>query len=249
MGLLRAGRDALPDRRRHRSAAPGDSELFGPAALENLRAAAADLAWLRTRGYAERAALALVGNRFGLRARQREAIARATCSEEQRRARGCRAVAGERLRGARVAIDGFNLLTTLESALGGGVVLLSMDGCARDLARLSGTWRRVVETRPALELAGAHLARCDLAGARWWLDAPVSNSGRLAALLRELAAERAWPWEVEVARHVDRELVRTPDVVASADSGVLDACGPWWNLAREIVATVEGAWRVDLCPP
>ena len=238
----------MPDRRRHRSAAPGDAELFAPSALEDLRRAAADLAWLRTRGYPERAALALVGNRFGLRSRQREAIARATCSEDQRRARAARAVDGDHLRGARVAIDGFNLLATLESALGGGVVLLSMDGCARDLARLRGTWRRVEETRPALELVGEHLAERELAGARWWLDAPVSNSGRLASLLRELAAERAWPWEVEVARHVDRELFRTSDVVASADSGVLDACGAWWNLARAVVAAVQGAWLVDLAP-
>ena len=214
--------------------------------MDRLRSAASDLTWLRSRGYPERAALAVVGNRYELRTRQREAIARATCSDEQRRDRGERRVDDDSLRGTRVAVDGFNLLTTVESALGGGVVLHCADRCARDLARLRGTWRRVEETRPALERIGTHLARNGALRARWWLDAPVSNSGRLAGLVRGLAAEHDWPWEVAVTRDVDGELIATPDVVVSADSGVLDACGRWWNLARRIVEDVTGAWVVDL---
>src|SRR6266404_1471952 len=44
-------------------------------------------------------------------------------------------------------IDGFNLILTLESALGGGVMLVGRDGCYRDMASVHGTYRRVEETR------------------------------------------------------------------------------------------------------
>ena len=44
-----------------------------------------------------------------------------------------------------------NVLITLESALGGGVLLRCRDGCLRDMASLHGTYRIVDETDPALD--------------------------------------------------------------------------------------------------
>ena len=65
---------------------------------------------------------------------------------------------GSTLRGRPLRIDGFNLILTLESALGGGIVLGGRDGCYRDLASVHGTYRRVEETRPALDLSTRLLA-------------------------------------------------------------------------------------------
>ena len=55
------------------------------------------------------------------------------------------------LQGRPIRVDGFNLVLTLESALGGGVILGGRDGCFRDPAGVHGSSRRVEETRPALE--------------------------------------------------------------------------------------------------
>src|SRR3712207_7730451 len=41
------------------------------------------------------------------------------------------------------------------------------------------------------------LAALGPASVLWLLDRPVSNSGRLAQRVRELAAARGWPWQVE----------------------------------------------------
>jgi len=49
--------------------------------------------------------------------------------------------------------------------------------------------------------------------ANWYLDRPVSNSGRLAGRIREMAAEHHWAWEVE--------LVNDPDAVLSASSEIV----------------------------
>lgn len=233
----------MPDSRRHRGPAPGDREWFGVEARPALESAAADLSWLLSRGYAAPSALKLVGDRRRLVERQRAAVARCAAADAAVADRGARRVDPEALRGRPIRIDGFNLILTLESALGGAVVLGARDGCYRDLASVHGTYRRVEETRPALELASRALGRWGIGPCAWLLDAPVSNSGRLAAMIREVDPG----WSAEVVPDPDPVLRLPGPAVATADSGVLDRCGPWINLARLIVdAEVPGAFVVDL---
>ncbi|RMH05585.1 MAG: DUF434 domain-containing protein, partial [Planctomycetota bacterium] len=196
----------MPHARRHRSHAPEDPVLFAPEWIPALRRAVAELSWLLGRGYPEQAARKLVGDRHRLRRRQRLALARCACDPRRARARRRRRLATGDLRSRGLVVDGFNLLTTVETALGGGLLLVARDGCLRDLAGLGGTWRRVAETRPALEAVGAFLTAAGAAPVRWLLDRPVSNSGRLAALIRRLAQERDWPWRVETVDRVDERL-------------------------------------------
>lgn len=233
----------MPDRRKHRGPGPQDPGWFGGDAGPGLKAAVSDLSWLLSRGYAAPSALKLVGDRHRLVERQRAAVSRAACSDAALAGRAARRVEPDALRGRPLRIDGFNLLLTLESALGGGVVLACRDGCYRDLASVHGTYRRVEETAPALALAARWLAAWGAGPCAWLLDAPVSNSGRLAALIR--AADPGW--SAEVVPDPDAVLLRPGDLVATADAGVLDRCGEWVSLARHLVeAGAPGAFVVDL---
>ena len=223
---------------RHRGPDPLDRDQLGPEALPALRDAVFDLSWLRGRGYSEKAARKLVGDRRQLTGRQRLAIARSACSDAQRLDRGARRVAD--VAGRRVQVDGFNALITLERALSGGPVLVGRDGAHRDLAGVHGSWRPVAETDRALALAAEILAEAE--AVTWLLDAPVSNSGRLARRLRALA-----PWEVEVIPRPDPRLAAFEGVVATSDAGILDRCGPWFDLpGAGIARSIPDAWRVDL---
>jgi hypothetical protein len=160
-----------------------------------------------------------------------------------RAARGARRVDHRALAGRPLRIDGFNLVLTLESALGGGIIIGGRDGCFRDLASVHGTYRRVEETRPALELAAKWLGEWGAGPCAWFLDAPVSNSGRLAAMVRAASPN----WSAEVVPNPDAILSRPGDLVVSADSVVLDRCGEWVNLARALVEVgVPGAFVVNL---
>ncbi len=151
------------------------------------------------------------------------------------------------MRGARLEIDGFNVLTTVEVALGGAVVLVGRDGGYRDLASVHGTYRKVEETAPALRLIGATLATLGVAHARWLFDSPVSNSGRLKTILRSLAEEQGWDWSVELVFNPDPVLSSSTEIIATADSVILDRCERWFNLARRVVETlVPEAWTIDL---
>ena len=236
---------------RHRGKHPTDGELFAEPALPELRQAAADLSWLLGRGYQEKSALKLVGDRYQLRGRQREALSRSTAAPDQIAERQTRRCAIADCGGAPLVIDALNCLITVEAALAGGMVLVGLDGVWRDLASVHGTWRRVAETDRAIELIGAALARGSFASARWLVDRPVSNSGRLAARLRERASEHRWDWEVATADSPDREIVEAKgSVAATGDSWILDSCDRWIDLPRAAIGGAGiDAWIVDVRAP
>lgn len=226
---------AVPDTRKHRGPHPQDAELFGPKTWPALSEAVTHLSWLLSHAYAERSALKLVGDRFQLTERQRIAVMRSACSDEAMRRRGQAQIPGNRLAGQPVDLDGFNVLTTVEAALAGGVVLCGRDGCCRDMASMHGSYRKVEETRPALVMIGEVLEQLDAAECCWFLDRPVSNSGRLAMIIREIASDCSWQWRTQLENDVDPVISQSSNVVASADSVILDRCNHWCNLAREVI--------------
>jgi hypothetical protein len=240
----------MPDRRSHRGPHPADAKLFASEAIPDLQSATADFSLLLTKGYAEKSALKLVGDKFSLTERQRLAIMRSACSDQQLASRNRRCVAIESLAGQPIVIDGYNVLITVEAAMSGACVFKGRDGCFRDLASIHGTYRKVTETIPALQLVGGFLKEIGVSEAAWLLDSPVSNSGRLKTLIGELAGKSKWDWEIELLLSPDAELKKTDLVVASSDSVVLDGCKRWANLATEIIKRKFASVRViDLSVP
>lgn len=246
----------MPDSRSsatHRGAHPKDAELFGPRRTAALREATSDLSWLLSRGYSSPSALKLCGDRYALTERQRRAVARAACAESTRALREAKRRALDAHPLDELWIDGFNVLLTLEVALGGGVVLACRDGCLRDIASVHGTYRRVYETVPAVRLLTEELHRLQVSRVRLLLDAPVSNSGRLSEIIRhewEGSVGRPRDWQVLLVRDPDAELVEGGRLVATADGAVLDRCDAWVNLAREVVSRrASSAFLVDLGAP
>jgi hypothetical protein len=225
----------MPDTRAHRGRHPEDAELFAPVAWPRLRSAVMDLSWLLSRGYAQPSAIKVVGDRYELNQRQRMAVVRSACTDEARKARAAKWVAGDAIAGT-LLIDGFNVLTTIEVALSGGVILAARDGCYRDIASVHGTYRRVEETRPAILAIGETLAEFRPLECFWYFDKPVGNSGRVRAIVIEIVRERNWNWRVELVQNPDAVLIASDRIVASADSMVLDGCARWVNLAREVIA-------------
>jgi hypothetical protein len=237
----------MPDTRRHRGPHPEDAELFVPAVWPVLREATDHLSWLLTRGYSERSSLKLVGDRFQLTERQRLAVMRSACSDQAMQRRRQTEVSLQDVAGQRLDLDGFNVLTTVEAALAGGVILCGRDGCYRDLASMHGSYRKVQETEPALALVGEVLAEVQAGPCIWYLDRPVSNSGRLRSLIVHLAADRGWAWQAELADNPDAVLITSVAIVVSADSVILDGCGRWLNLAREVIR--RRLTTVEAIPP
>jgi hypothetical protein len=240
---------AMPRRQAHRGPAAKDEKLFGPRQLAALRAATHDLCWLLDRGYASHSSAELVGNRHNLTSRQRMAVSRCACSIEAAQHRHCIEVQPSAIRGQELWLDGYNVLTVLESALAGGIVLLGRDGCCRDIAGIHRRYRKVNETVPVLRMIGETAAAWGVTCCRWWLDKPVSNSGRLKLLIQETATAAGWNMPVELVFNPDRVLWESEHAIATSDGVVLDRCCRWVNLTGQIIAgRIPQARLVDLSP-
>lgn len=235
------------DRIRHRGAHPKDKQSFAAAETVALREAVADLSWLLSRGYAAAASLKLVGDHFTLKERQRLAVARAACSDQQRESRERTRLTLESISGQDLLIDGFNLIIMTEAALSGGVLIRCRDGCFRDMSSVHGSYRSVAETEDAIRLISDILLVAKPASALWLLDQPVSNSGRLAQRIREMAAEHNWPWRVEVVMNPDKILRSSDQIALTSDSNILDGARSWINLGLILITQrLPEAWVVDL---
>jgi hypothetical protein len=108
------------------------------------------------------------------------------------------------------------------------------------MASIHGTYRLVQETPRAIELIGTMLSQAAPSSVLWFLDRPVSNSGRLKSAISKIAADHGWDWQVELDYNPDRRLMETEAVVATADAWILDNCSAWIDLVGEVIEA-EGA--------
>jgi hypothetical protein len=195
-----------------------------------------------------KSALKLVGDQYNLTERQRLAISRAACTDAQKERRNAHCLPVHNIQGREVVIDGFNLIITIEAALGGGALFICRDSCIRDLSSVHGSYRSVMETERAFLLTGEALDKFQPASVQWFLDRPISNSGRLAQRIKGLAASHGWPWSVEVVFNPDRALLEAAGgIVVSSDSLILDSAEGWINFNEHLVRNfIADAWMVDL---
>jgi hypothetical protein len=153
----------------------------------------------------------------------------------------------EQLQGQQLAIDGFNLIITIEAALSGGPLLVGVDDSIRDLSSVHGSYRSVEETDRSINMIGETLQRLGPSSVQWFLDRPVSNSGRLAAKITDLATRNDWKWEVEVVFNPDSAITAAPGVAITSDSSILDRVERWANLKSYLLAReIPDAWLLDL---
>ena len=210
---------------------PKDDRYFSAEACETLRMASEHICYLINQGYNLKHASIFVGDHFQLSDRQRTAIVRSVATNNQLANRRAKEVPLVQLSGQTVWVDGFNAIITLEVMLSESTLLSCMDGSIRDLASLRGTYRIVAETTDAVRLLFDVLRDANIASAIILLDRPVSNSGRLRALLKALGEAYPFDLDVRVEDGVDRLLYGKSNVISS-DSVVLDNCASWVNLSQ-----------------
>ena len=85
-----------------------------------------------------------------------------------------------------LAIDGHNVLITLEAGLSGRPLVLADDGFVRDISGLSGNFKKTGTTEEAIQLIVNFLKKTKPRQTLFLFDAPISNSGKLAQEVRTL---------------------------------------------------------------
>jgi hypothetical protein len=214
-----------------------DAGLFDSPALEILRRAAGDLSFLLVRGYSMAASLKLVGDRYQLRRPQRQALLRSLSLHPTAASRMKNRIFLTSARDSSLVVDGYNVLITVETALGGGVLIRCSDGCVRDIRGVGARYRPTASTDEAIELIGDLVTAAGPSRAEWVFDAPVSGSGELAGRVRERSNQMGWPFHAVTAGSADGHLMGSDGIVCSGDAAILDRAGRWIDLAGEIIAT------------
>ena len=221
-----------------------DETLFGREALDVLAECAKDIRYLLDRGYPWKSVITFTGNHFLLTERQRTALMRMCASEKHLKMRR-----GKQLEalpeGCTVHIDAFNAVVLMETALSGSMILKGADGCYRDLSGLAGTYSVIQNTGPGVERILKKLKEHHVSKAVFWIDMPVSNSGRLKTLIAEEAEKLEFPVDIRMVKDADEELKKQSCVI-SGDSEVIEGCVSWYNLYEELIADLDQPWVTDL---
>ncbi|MDB2110512.1 DUF434 domain-containing protein [Clostridium paraputrificum] len=212
---------------------PTDEKEFKNQNLYKLYKASDDLLYLLNRGYKIKGASTFVGNHYLLSERQRLALVRGISKYDdviKRKAKEITNLSNIEV----VHIDGFNTIITLEVALSNSLIIKSMDETIRDLAGLRGTYSVIDKTEVAIKLIGEFLLEHKIKKAIFYLDRPVSNSGRLKMKILEMFEGLELQIEVENIDNVD-SVLKSKENVVSSDAIILDNCISWVNLNRNII--------------
>ena len=129
--------------------------------------------------------------------------------------------------------------------MSGSPVFYCRDGALRDLAGLRGTYRVIDKTQTAIELLLRQLELLHISEAVFYLDAPVSNSGRLSGLIRQCAKGYGISVQTQIIPDVDRVLEQMEGVI-SGDAIILNRCKSWMNVMPLIIGKMDHVWKIRL---
>jgi hypothetical protein len=205
------------------------------ARTEILQDAAIDFHYLLNRGFPRKTSLELVGNRYGLSFDQRHILHRGIFSDSDAKARKGKRVSLQSLRNRKVAIDGHNVLITVEAALAGRPLVSSNDGFIRDISGLSGNFKKTKLTHEAISLVLDVLKTARPLYSLFLFDAPISKSGLLAFEVREHLKKKGLPGEALAIKVPERVLFEFSGIVATSDTAIIDRSEAVFDLAGSII--------------
>ncbi|MBC8755434.1 DUF434 domain-containing protein [Kordia sp. YSTF-M3] len=213
-----------------------DDRLFGNKKMQKkMREAIKDVSYLLSRGFSEKSSLQLVGNRYKLNTRQQQAVQGMSEASEKLIKREENCLKPEQLANREVMLDGFNVLILLESALSKAYLFKGLDGCYRDVSSVHGTYKKVQQTQEAINLIADFLQKNKVKKATWIFDKPISNSGRLKTMLREIAEANNYKWKIILDNNPDKLIAESGNIAISSDAWILDNATTWCNMVRHIV--------------
>jgi len=218
----------------------GKSSSVRTANFKELQKAAKDFRYLLNRGYPRKAALELVGNRYRLTFDERHLLHRGVFSDIDSEVRQKTIISSGGIRNEDLAVDGHNVLITVEAGLSGRPLILADDGFIRDISGLSGSFKKTEVTGKAIRLIVAFLKKWRPRHTLFLFDAPISKSGILAQELRTLLKKEGLPGDALAMKVPENTLIGFQGIIATSDTAIIDRSKRVIDLAGDIIRTKIG---------
>ena len=209
--------------------------------FKDLQQAAKDFRYLLNRGYPRKAALELVGNRYHLTFDERHLLHRGVFPDADSKERQKKIIAPKAIRNQDLAIDGHNVLITIEAGLSGRPLILADDGFVRDISGLSGSFKKTEMTEKTIRLIVTFLKKWKPRHTLFLFDAPISKSGVLAQELRASLKKEGMPGDALAMKVPEEILIGFQGVVATSDTAIIDRSERVIDLAGDIMRTKIGS--------
>jgi hypothetical protein len=203
--------------------------------MDTLKIAAADFRFLLARGYPRKNALTLVGNRYGLDHTARQLLHRGVFPPDLARARRDKLRRLADLPGQPLAVDGHNVLITLECAARHLPLVAADDGFIRDVGEISRAFKVSPATDQVLALLADYLSQHRPGPLEVLYDAPLSLSGELARRTEQVWAAQGLMVASRAAPVPERMLSAFPGPIATSDTALIDTHEAVVDLAGEII--------------
>jgi len=197
--------------------------------------AAKDLRYLLERRYHRESALRLIVDKYQLSTKQKLLLYRAVYDASTAAKHRQKIVKADKIKDSKLAIDGYNVMITVESGLRGGLLVLCDDGFIRDISAVHGKYRITGITEKALRMIVRAVQELKPAKTNFFFDAQVSKSGELASHVRRTLKGSGLTGSAYAVQRADVSTLNFGDVVATSDSVLISKAGAVFDLAGEIL--------------
>jgi hypothetical protein len=202
---------------------------------KNLQKAAEDFRYLLNKGYPRKAALELVGNRYGLTSDDRHLLHRGVFSNSDSKSRQKKIISIKDVQNKDFAIDGHNIVITIEAGISGRPLISGDDGLIRDISGLSGSFRKTETTEKAIQFIIRAIKKMKPCHTLFLFDAPISMSGKLAQEVRSWLKKENLSGDAMAVKVPEKILIGFPGVIATSDTDIIDQSKKVLNLAGYIL--------------
>lgn len=201
----------------------------------DLQEAAKNFRYLLNRGYPRKISLELVGNRYGLTFDERHLLHRGVFADVDVQRRLSKKILLKAIKNQDLAIDGHNVIITIEAGLSAQPLVLGDDGFLRDISGRSGSFKKTERTMEAIGLIMDLFKQWTPRQTLFLFDAPISKSGRLALEVRNLLKIENLSGDAMAVNVPEKILIGFPGIVATSDTAIIDRSKNVIDLAGYIV--------------
>ena len=180
--------------------------------------ASEELKFLLERGYRKDSSLGFVGDHHQLDAKARNRLMREVYSGQEISDTESKLTPIEELEGKDLAVDGFNVIITVEAALFRGEAFVCQDGIMRDNTMAFSNYKITDRTLAAADRVIGVLAKYRPRQAVWVFDSGISGSGKIAEHVRRKMADAGLKGESTTSPDADGRLLGLNMATATSDT-------------------------------